>query len=96
MRVLAIAILASLLLAASGCAKPERPLNFPSTPEEIATAREFVVRPGMRRSAVEFQLGRPSHIGRTKEGYVITQYQLGNFIRTVVFDPDQRVVEVYP
>ena len=96
MRLLAVALLSMLLLLGAGCAKPERAPNFPSTPEEISAARDFLIRPGMRRSAVEFQIGRPAHIGRTKEGYVIAQYQLDNFVRTVVYSEDQRVLEVYP
>jgi hypothetical protein len=96
MRLLAIALFCSLTLLGSGCAKPERPHNYPSTPQEISTARDFVITPGMRRSRVEYEIGRPSHIGRTKEGDVIVQYELGNFIRSVVYDDKQRVIEVYP
>jgi len=96
MRTLAVALLSSLLLLGAGCAKPERAPNFPATPEEISAAREFSMNTRMRRSSVEYQIGRPSHIGRTKEGDVIAQYQLGNFLRTVVYDENQRVVEVYP
>lgn len=96
MRLLVIAFFCSLMLLGSGCAKPERAHNYPSTPQEISAAREFAISPGMRRSKVEYEIGRPSHIGRTKEGDVIVQYELGNFVRSVVYDENQRVLEVYP
>ncbi len=96
MRMLVAALFSMLLILGAGCAKPERPPNFPSTAEEVSAARDFSISPGMRRSSVEYQIGRPAHIGRTKEGDVIAQYHLGNFVRTIVFDENQRVLEVYP
>lgn len=85
------AAIAAALLA--GCAKSELP-----APEEIPslTKQEFAVSRGMTRTQVEEVFGPPAHLGATKEGHTLAQYEYGYSIRTVIYDGADVVVNAYP
>lgn len=63
---------------------------------EVVAWRTFDVRPGMMRSVVEASLGQPAQLSRTKEGRIYAMYQMKVFWRSVVYDDNGLVVEVYP